>query len=69
MEADSQGCFDPRDHAWRLDMLRVRLEARALLNLIRTWLKAGGVETDGQGMHPETGTPQGGPVSPVLANV
>jgi len=32
-------------------------------------LKAGVLETDGQVLHPETGTPQGGTVSPVLANV
>jgi len=57
------------DHAWLLDMLRVRIDDRALLKLIRKWLKAGGLETDGQVIHPETGTPQGGTVSPVLANV
>src|SRR5262249_23873967 len=48
------------DHAWLLDMLRVRIEDRALLKLIRKWLKAGVLETDGQVVHPETGTPQGG---------
>jgi hypothetical protein len=69
VEADIQGFVDHMDHAWLLDMLRVRLEDRALLKLIRTWLKAGVLETDGQGIHPETGTPQGGTVSPVLANV
>jgi hypothetical protein len=37
--------------------------------LIRKWLKAGILETDGEVLHPETGTPQGGIVSPVLANV
>jgi hypothetical protein len=42
---------------------------RAFLGLIRQWLKAGILETDGAVMHPETGTPQGGVVSPVLANV
>lgn len=48
-------------------MLRVRIDDRALLNLIRTWLKAGIWATDGPVIHPETGTPQGGTVSPVLA--
>jgi RNA-directed DNA polymerase len=66
--ADIPGCFDHRDHAWRVDMLRGRIEARAWLKLIRTWLKAGGLETDGQVIHPETGPPQGGTVSPVLAH-
>ena len=45
------------DHAWLLDMRRVRSDDRALLKLIRTWLKAGVWETDGQVIHPETGTP------------
>jgi RNA-directed DNA polymerase len=69
VEADIQGVFDHMDHAWLLDLLRVRIDDRALLKLIRKWLKAGGWETDGQVIHPETGTPQGGTVSPVLANV
>jgi retron-type reverse transcriptase len=37
--------------------------------LIRKWLKAGVLDTDGTVLHPVTGTPQGGTVSPVLANV
>jgi RNA-directed DNA polymerase len=69
VEADIQGFFDHMDHAWLLDMLRVRLDERAFLKLIRKWLKAGVVETDGQGIHPETGPPQGGTVSPGLAHV
>ena len=47
----------------------MRLDDRAFLHLMCTWLKAGIVDTDGQVVHPETGTPQGGTVSPVLANV
>lgn len=69
VEADVKGFFDHMDHAWLLDMLRVRIDDRAFLHLIRKWLKAGILETDGQVIHPETGTPQGGTVSPVLANV
>ena len=69
VEADIQGFFDHMDHAWRLDMLRVRIDDRALLKLIRKWLKAGVLETDGQVIHPDAGTPQGGTVSPVLAHV
>jgi hypothetical protein len=49
-------------------MLRERLEARALLRLIRTWLQAGMRETDGHVVHPETGSPQGGCLSPVRAH-
>src|SRR5712691_10978880 len=63
-EAAIQGVFDPMDPTWLLDMLRLRLDDRALLHLLRTWLKARIVDTDGQVVHPETGTPQGGTVSP-----
>src|SRR5712691_482501 len=50
-------------------MLAERIDDGALLRLIRKWLKAGGLDTDGQVLHPVTGTPQGGTVSPILANV
>jgi hypothetical protein len=50
-------------------MLAERIDDGALLRLIRQWLNAGVLDTDGQGLHPVTGTPQGGTVSPVLANV
>ncbi len=69
VEADVKGFFDNLDHDWLLEMLRLRIDDRAFLGLIRQWLKAGILETDGVVMHPETGTPQGGIVSPVLANV
>jgi group II intron reverse transcriptase/maturase len=68
VEVDVKGFFDHLDHTWLLDMLRVRIDDRAFLGLIRKWLKAGVLETDGHVVHPETGTPQGGTVSPVLAN-
>ena len=65
MEADVQGFLDHRDHDGRLEMLRVRSEDRALLGLLRTWLNAGILETNGRVIHPDTGVPQGGGVSPV----
>ena len=64
-----QGFFDHRDQDWRLKMRRVRSDDRAFLGLIRKWLKAEILETDGRVIHPDTGTPQGGVVSPVLAHV
>jgi group II intron reverse transcriptase/maturase len=64
---DGKGCFDHLDHPWLVDMLWGRIEDRAFLKLIQRWLHAGGVEPDGQVVQPETGTPQGGTVSPVLA--
>jgi len=68
VEVDVKGFFDHLDHSWLLDMLRVRIDDRAFLRLIRKWLKAGVLEPDGHVVHPETGTPQGGTISPVLAN-
>jgi RNA-directed DNA polymerase len=69
VEADVQGFFDPLDHTRLLTMLRERIDDRAFLRLIRKWLKAGVLETDGRVVHPETGSPQGGCLSPVRANV
>jgi RNA-directed DNA polymerase len=69
VEADVQGFFDNLDHVWLLSMLRLRIDDRAFLGLIRKWLKAGVLDTDGAVIHSDTGTPQGGIVSPVLANV
>jgi len=69
VEADIRGFFDHMDHDWLLEMLKQRIDDRAFLGLIRKWLKAGILETDGEVINPETGTPQGGIVSPILANV
>jgi retron-type reverse transcriptase len=60
VEADIKGFFDHIDHEWLLRMLRERIDDVAFLNLIRKWLKAGILDTDGKILHPETGTPQGG---------
>lgn len=69
VEAAIRGFFDHMDHDGLLAMLRLRIDDRAFLGLIRTWLKAGILETDGRVIHPDTGVPQGGVVSPVLATV
>lgn len=69
VEADVQGFFDHLDHAQLLEMLSFRIDDRAFMGLIRQWLKAGILERDGPVVHPEAGSPQGGIVSPVLANV
>jgi RNA-directed DNA polymerase len=69
VEADIQGFFDAIDHEWMIRMVAERIEDRALLRLIKTWLNAGILDTDGQVLQPVTGTPQGGTVSPILANV
>lgn len=69
VEADIKGFFDNINHDWMIRMLEERIEDGAFLRLIQKWLKAGVLDTDGQVLHPVTGTPQGGIVSPVLANV
>jgi len=69
VEADIKGFFDNLDHEWLLKMLAERIDDKALLWLIKKWLKAGVLDTDGEVLHPVTGTPQGGIVSPILANV
>jgi group II intron reverse transcriptase/maturase len=68
-EADIKGFFDNIQWDWLERMLRQRISDGALLNLIRKWLRAGILEEDGQVVHPQTGTPQGGVISPVLANI
>ncbi|MGQ7848459.1 group II intron reverse transcriptase/maturase [Granulosicoccus sp. 3-233] len=69
VEADIKGYFDMIDHDWLLQMLEQRVEDKAFTGLIRRWLKAGILDTDGEIIHPESGSPQGGSVSPILANV
>jgi RNA-directed DNA polymerase len=69
VEADIKKFFDTIDHAWMVRMLAERIDDGALLRLIRKWLKAGVLDTDGTVLHPVTGTPQGGTVSSILANV
>jgi RNA-directed DNA polymerase len=69
VEADISGYFDNIDHAWLLKMLAERVDDKSFLWLIEKWLKAGVLETDGKVLHPVTGTPQGGIVSPLLANI
>jgi RNA-directed DNA polymerase len=69
VEADIKGFFDNIQWEWMEKMLKERIKDGALLNLIRKWLRAGILETDGRVVHPHTGTPQGGVISPVLANI
>jgi len=69
VEADIKGFFDNISHQWMIEMLEERIDDRRFLRLIGKWLKAGIMEEDGSVLHPATGTPQGGIVSPVLANI
>jgi RNA-directed DNA polymerase len=69
VEADIRGFFDNIQWEWLERMLEERIADGAFVNLIRKWLRAGILEEDGKVIHPQTGTPQGGVVSPVLANI
>lgn len=70
VEADIRGFFDNISHEWLMRMLAERVEDKAFLRLINKWLKAGILEEDGKTVvNPATGTPQGGIVSPILANI
>lgn len=69
VEADIKGYFDNIQWEWLERMLTQRIADGAFLKLIGKWLRAGILEEDGKVIHPQTGTPQGGVVSPVLANI
>ena len=69
VEADIKGFFNNIDHAWLIKMLKQRIDDSSLIRLIKKWLKAGVLEENGSVIHPITGTPQGGVISPVLANI
>lgn len=68
IDADIQGCFDAIDHKQLLKFMRRRVNDGTLLRFIGKWLKAGVLEGELL-THPDTGTPQGGIVSPILANI
>ncbi len=68
VEVDVKSFFDAIDREHLGKFLRQRVRDGVLLRLIGKWLKAGVLE-DGCVRHPDSGTPQGGVISPLLANV
>ena len=69
VEADIRSFFDNIDHQWLMKMLELRIEDKTFLGLIKKWLKAGVLDTDGKIVNPINGCPQGSIVSPILANI
>jgi len=72
-DADLQGYFDTIPHDQLLKCLEVRIADRSVLKLLRMWLETPVIERDERGRtkasRPTQGTPQGGVISPLLANV
>ncbi len=72
-DADLSSYFDTVDHRLLRQKLERRIADRTLLRLIRLWLEAPVIEKDKNGREnrtrPKSGTPQGGVISPLLANI
>lgn len=69
LEADIEACFDQIDHVPLLDRVRAKIGDKRVLRLVKAFLKAGVMTTTGTREGTHTGTPQGGILSPLLANI
>ncbi len=69
IEGDIKACFDELDHQVLVHILRKKIQDERFLNLIRKLLKAGYMDLHGIKKESLIGSPQGGIVSPILANV
>ena len=69
VEGDIKACFDEIDHSALLGRVRKRVGDRRVLDLVKAFLKAGILGEDGVERDTNTGTPQGGILSPLLSNI
>jgi RNA-directed DNA polymerase len=69
LDADIEACFDSISHAALMDRVRARVKDKRVLALVRAFLKAGVLTELGSREETWTGTPQGGILSPLLANI
>ena len=67
-ETDIRGFFNHLSHKWLMRMLKLRIGDPEILRLVGKWLRAG-VFDRGIVVDTEEGSPQGGPISPLLANI
>jgi RNA-directed DNA polymerase len=68
VDVDIKGFFDNVDHTWMMEFLKLRIADPNLLRIIGRFLKGGYME-EGKKYKTDNGTPQGGVISPILANV
>ena len=69
LDADIEACFDRIDHTALMDRVRHRVKDKRVLHLVKAFLKAGILTELGEVEDTHTGTPQGGILSPLLANI
>jgi len=69
LDADIEACFDSIDHTALMDRVRRRVKDKRVLVLVKAFLKAGIMTELGQQEETTSGTPQGGILSPLLANI
>ena len=69
LECDIKTCFDEISHAALMDRLRARIKDKRICSLVKAFLKSGVLTELGNREDTLTGTPQGGILSPLLANI
>lgn len=69
LDADIEACFDRIDHTALMDRVRHRIKDKRVLALVKAFLKAGIMTETGHSKNTDIGTPQGGILSPLLANI